>query len=127
MGVLWPVRFYEPFWHADLVSASATARQQASRWRERIGVLGGLPQEHTLKCDPSDDLVPLPRCLKTRLPHPQTSDLQRSPWGVVLRGRADTSGPYLYVLAFGLRHPEAVDSTKPSVYVTAHKRLFPQP
>ena len=125
MKFLWPVRFYEPFWHADLVGASDAAAEQARRWRRRIVVLGGLPDDDTLKCDPDDDLVPLPKCLKVRIPDARSADLKRSPWGAVLRGRGDTAGPYLYVVAFGLRHPEASSSIKLSVYATAHQRLFP--
>ena len=125
MKFVWPVRFYEPFWHADLAGASDIAAEQARRWRDRIAVLGGLPDDEALRCRPDDDLVPLPRCMKVRIPDVHSADLKRSPWGVVLRGRGDTAGPFLYVVAFGLRHPEAVDSTKLSVYATAHRRLFP--
>lgn len=80
MSLLWPVRFYEPFWHADLVGAGGPAAEQARRWRDRLAVVGGLPAEDTLKCDPTDDLVPLPQCIKVRIPDPQSADLKRSPW-----------------------------------------------
>ncbi|MCL2419324.1 MAG: hypothetical protein FWD04_08525 [Conexibacteraceae bacterium] len=66
----------------------------------------------------------LPRCVKTRVPDATTADLRRSPWGAVLEIRfTDSERPYLWVVAFGLRHPETVGSARPSVYQLAHERL----
>lgn len=123
MGVHWRVKFDEPAWGVDLAAASPSARQAAVAWRRRVEVLGYLDEADTLRCDPTHDRVPLPRCLKTRLPDPTTADLRRSPWGIVLQGQADDQGPHLVYIAFGLRHPEDVGSPKPSVYALAHSRI----
>ncbi len=123
MAARWRVKFDEPSWHADLTSATAAARREAVTWRRRVELVGYLAQSDLLRCDPEHDRWPLPRCVKTRIPDPATADLRRSPWGAVLQGNADDIGPYLEFIAFGLRHPEAAGSRKPSVYAIAHDRL----
>lgn len=123
MAARWRVMFDEPSWHVDLASSTPAARAAALAWRRRVELLGYVPDSDVKRCDPADDRLPLPRCVKMRLPDPTTADLKRSPWGVVLEGRADNDGPFLVSIAFGLRHPEAVGSRKPSVYSLAHSRI----
>ena len=125
-STLWRVRFDEALWKADLAGATASAAQRAAEWRERIGVLRGIPQRELLPCRAEDDFgLDLPRCVKTRIPNPASASIQESPWGAILEYQRDSAGLFLAVLAFGVRHPEALGSTKPSVYAIAHKRLFP--
>ncbi|MDA8067892.1 MAG: hypothetical protein M0T77_04675 [Actinomycetota bacterium] len=117
------MKFDEPAWRADLAAASPAARRAAVAWRRRVELLGYLDDAETLRCDPTHDHVPLPRCVKTRLPDPRSADLARSPWGIALQGDPDDLGPRLVYIAFGLRHPEDVGSPKPSVYALAHARI----
>lgn len=84
---------------------------------------GKLAHEELLRCDPADDQSPLPRCVKTRIPDPTTSDIRTSPWGAVLQIALDEDGPYLEFVAFGLRHPDAGGSQQPSVYERAARRV----
>jgi len=122
---IWRVRFDEALWQADLRGASASARSTAADWRERIAVLRGIPHAELVACRAEDDEgLHLPHCVKTRIPNPGSASIRDSPWGAILEIQHD--GDYfLSVLAFGLRHPEAIGSAKPSVYQVAHGRLVP--
>lgn len=62
--------------------------------------------------------------MKFGIPRAGTSSPSASPWGAVLLFAKQADKPAFAFLAFGLRHPEAVSSTKPSVYAIAHDRLF---
>jgi hypothetical protein len=119
---LWRVRFELVAWETDLRAATTTARQHAERWRLRIEVTGGISHDELLATRAEDDHVPLPGCVKTRIPDPGSDDPATSPWGAVLRGANDRTGPHLAFLAFGLRHPPE-GSSLPSVYQRAHRRL----
>jgi hypothetical protein len=120
------VRFDEALWLTDMRAGTPTARRRAGEWRQRIGVLRGIPQGELLACRAADDDgLDLPRCVKTRIPNPASASIEDSPWGAILDYQADQAGLYLRVLAFGLRHPEAIGSMKLSVYAIAHDRLFP--
>ena len=123
---LWRVRFDEAQWQDDLRGATTTARAQAAAWRKRIGVLRGLPNVQLRACRAQDDAgLDLPHCVKTYIPNPDSPSLEDSPWGAVLEVQRDRDGYFLAFIAFGVRHPEALASTKPSVYAIAHRRLFP--
>ena len=125
MPARWRVKFDEPSWQADLASATPAARREAETWRRRIELVGYASESDLLRCDPEDDRWHLPRCVKTRIPDHTAAELRLSPWGAVLQGNADEAGPYLEFVAFGLRHPEAVGSHRPSVYEVAHSRVLP--
>jgi hypothetical protein len=123
---LWRVRVDATAWAEDVSAATPKARHQADRWRLRIQQRGGVLHSELLACRAEDDRgFDLPSCVKTRIPEPLAHDLRRSPWGAVLTVDRDQRGPVLVFLAFGLRHPEAVASSQPSVYQRAHRRLFP--
>ena len=64
---------------------------------------------------------------KTRVPEPLVYDLRRSPWSAVLTVERDRTGLLLVLVAFGLRHPDAVGSSQPNVYERAHRRLAGDP
>ena len=119
---LWRVKFDTDAWDTDLRAASKAAREQAQLWRRRVEAAGGIPHAELRATRPEDDAgVPLPGCVKTRIPYPDDDDPRRSPWGAVLRGALDENGrPYLSFRAFGLRHPSG---GRPSVYDRAHRRL----
>lgn len=119
----WRVKFDEAAWHVDLAGASVVAKRQALTWRRRLELAGGVPHSELLRCDPEHDRWPLPACVKTRIPDPSSANLRRSPWGAVLLVDADDRGLYLTFVAFGLRHPDAAASHKPSVYQLAATRL----
>lgn len=119
---LWRVRFDADAWDVDLRAVSTTARERALQWRRRIETAGGIPHADLKATRAEDDGgVPLPGCVKTRIPYPDDDDPRRSPWGAVLRAAIDDDGLYLSFLAFGLRHPAAGN---PSVYQRAHRRLL---
>lgn len=119
---LWRVRFDLDAWEADLRAASQAARSHAERWRLRIEIAGGIPHSELRATRPEDEQVPLPGCVKTRIPDPNNDDPHTSPWGAVLQLAVDQRGPYLSFLAFGLRHPDS-SGPQPSVYQRAHRRL----
>lgn len=119
---LWRVRFDLPAWTADLRAATPTARAHAERWRLRIEVTSGIPHTELKATRPEDDSVPLPHCVKTRIPDPGDDDPHTSPWGAVLLAARDTHGLYLIFLAFGVRHPDPSGRLL-SVYQRAHRRL----
>jgi hypothetical protein len=123
---LFPLIIDEGVWDADLKRSTNAARYQALAWRRRLEILGGIPREVLLPCRAEDDGgLSLPNCVKTRIPRADISSLSASPWGAVLVFAKQADKPAFAFLAFGLRHPEAVSSTKPSVYAIAHDRLFP--
>jgi hypothetical protein len=122
-GLILPVIFDGEAWNADRAGASLAAREQAARWRGRIEVAGGLPRAHLRKCEKEHDFLPLPNCVKVRIPDPYADEIRLSPWGAVLEGSLHRGELTLFYVAFGQRHPEASGSNKPSVYEIAHQRL----
>jgi hypothetical protein len=104
----------------DLAHATKAAREigeRAVRRLERDGITS--EQLHACKAEERDG-THLPSCVKTYLPQPAGR------CGMVLRLKVDEHGPFLFCLAFGVRHPPR-DSHRPSVYQVAHRRLHQPP
>ena len=122
---VWPVLFDQITWDADLAASSPRGREVAAGWRRSVEQDGGVRQRDLGGLRPKDhDGLHLPGSVKVYLPDPSSGSIKDSPWGAVLK-LVDQPQIALLVLAFGIRHPEATRSTKPSVYATAHRRLFP--
>ncbi len=103
-------------WNADLAAATASGRLQLTNWRGRVQ-RDGLPIDQLLACGTAGaDATSLAGCAKTRIPWPD------GPWGAVFSFDIDNHGPFLAVVARGLRHPPPT-SARPTVYQRAHRRL----
>lgn len=109
------VRFDELAWARDAAAATPASRDAAERTRAQLD-RSGTPISALRACEPeAAGGTRLPGCLKLYVPTPA------GPWGIVFQLAVDAHGPFLAVLAFGLRHPPA--GRRSSVYQIAHRRF----
>jgi hypothetical protein len=111
-----PARFDPEAFREDMARTTPAGREAAEAARRRFGA-GGVPRSELGSCDPEHrDGTKLPQCLKAYLPPPAGR------FGMVFRFVISDDGPRLDYLAFGVRHHPA-DSSAPTVYDIAHRRL----
>ena len=102
----------------DLAHSTKAARQIGEQAITRLQ-RDGITRQQLFACKAEErDGTRLPGCVKTYLPQPDGR------CGMVFQLRSDDDGPFLFCLAFGVRHP-ARDSRRPSVYQVADSRLHP--
>src|SRR5690348_3337301 len=112
-----------PAWlHEDAVGASDRGREILQRTLAEYQT-AGVPRGELIACDQEGrDGTRLGGCFKVYLGEPVKG--QPGPWGMVFAPVRQPDGtPALLPLAFGLRHPDNLGSTKPSVYKAADPRL----
>ena len=102
----------------DLAHATQAAREIGEHAVARLQ-RDGITRQQLFACKAEErDGTRLPGCVKIYLPQPDGR------CGMVFQLRSDEHGPFLFCLAFGIRHPPR-DSRRPSVYQVADRRLNP--